>query len=159
MAWRVAGGNRFQTGAILMRPRNFWWKKVKSQVTFYFFNNVMNSPILLIDLCLFNPFIFRSSILELKYFNEITHINDREAQNFTQILICVSDNCKFSASSNRRPLEMYSFLLNSTSNLNVWSLLNVVRCRLCRPSFRRLRATDKKWIYDLINIFHDRGFI
>lgn len=60
---------------------------------------------------------------------------------WNQILICVSDKCKLSASSNRRPLEMYSFRLNSTSSLKVWSLLNVVLCRLCLPSFRRLRAT------------------
>lgn len=60
---------------------------------------------------------------------------------WNQILICVSVNCNRSANSNRLPREIYSFRWNSTSKRMVCSLLNVVRCRLGRPSFRLRRAT------------------
>lgn len=63
---------------------------------------------------------------------------------WNQIFICVSDNLKLSANSNRLPLDMYSFRWNSTSNRNVCSLLNVVRCLRGRPSFRRRLATMRK---------------
>lgn len=60
---------------------------------------------------------------------------------WNQILIWVSVNCNRSANSKRRPREIYSLRWNSTSKRMVCSLLNVVRCRLGRPSFRRRRAT------------------
>lgn len=60
---------------------------------------------------------------------------------WNQILICVSVNCKRSANSKRRPRDIYSLRWNSTSKRMVCSLLNVVRCRLGRPSFRLRRAT------------------
>lgn len=63
---------------------------------------------------------------------------------WNQILICVSVNCKRSANSKRRPREIYSLRWNSTSKRIVCSLLNVVLCRLGRPSFRLRRAT--MWI-------------
>lgn len=65
---------------------------------------------------------------------------------WNQILICVSVSLKEVASSNLRPLEMYSPRRYSTSNLSVCSPLNVVLCLRGRPSFLLLRATAKKEI-------------
>lgn len=65
---------------------------------------------------------------------------------WNQILICVSVSLKEVASSNLRPLEMYSPRRYSTSNLSVCSPLNVVLCLRGRPSFLLLRATAKKKI-------------
>lgn len=60
---------------------------------------------------------------------------------WNHILIWVSDSRNDSASSKRRPRDMYSLRWNSTSSRSVCSLLNVVRWRLARPSLRRRRAT------------------
>lgn len=63
---------------------------------------------------------------------------------WNQILICVSVSLREAASSNLRPLEMYSPRRYSTSNLRVCSPLNVVLCLRGRPSFLLLRATRKR---------------
>ena len=49
---------------------------------------------------------------------------------WNHILICVSVRSNASASSNLLGLEMYSFLVYSTSNLRVWSEVKVVLCLL-----------------------------
>jgi len=65
---------------------------------------------------------------------------------WNQILICVSVSRRDSASSNLRPLEMYSFLWYSSSKRRVCSLENVVLCLRGLPSFLLLRATAKNSI-------------
>lgn len=144
-----------ESEVILMLPRSFWSNNdglVKLVVGFQ--KNF--SPVLLVNLSFLYSLVFCSSILELEpKTKKLKQLSTVWKNSLTQILICVSDKCKLSASSNRRPLEMYSFLLNSTSSLNVWSLLNVVLCLLCRPSLRRLRATVESLIYGLINLSCD----
>ena len=74
---------------------------------------------------------------------------------WNQILIWVSVRSKFSANSNLRGREMYSFLWYSISSLRVWSEVKVVLWRRCRASFRLLLATKNKtdnWHYPIIHV-------